>query len=234
MITTANKINRSIAIGLALTSVSIAISFLMGWTTLADYDTTNEIILRTLEILSVATSYSCTYLCVMQSRWNYPIGAASTALLTATFLLQNLYGSAALNAYLLPTLVYGWFRWGKDHSTRPVTFLINDGVGWMMVYAAGTLVVYLLTFNLITYLGGQLAFMDAALFVLSIVAQFMLDNKKIENWAVWIVVNVISVYVYYTSGLYLLALQFAFFLGNALWGAYEWYKTYAVENSRSV
>ena len=105
----------AVALGLAvvLTGTSYVLAFALGWIT--------EVNL--LEAFAVATSYACTYLCVRQRRVNYPIGALSTAAYCLLFWQQGLLASAALNAYLTPMLVYGWFRWRSDAETRPVTRL---------------------------------------------------------------------------------------------------------------
>ena len=78
---------------------------------------------------------------------------------------------------------------------------------------------------LIEHFGGNLGTLDAGLLVGSVFAQFLLDRKRIETWFVWIAVNVVSIYVYFDSGLYLLGLQFIAFLINAVWGYMEWKRT---------
>src|SRR5437868_360567 len=100
----------SIIIGLALTALSYGVGIWMDWIA----------VLNWLEVFAVFTSYVCTYLCVKERRFNYPIGAVSSAAYALLFLQSGLIASAILNAYLVPTLVYGWIRWGKDTRTRPV------------------------------------------------------------------------------------------------------------------
>ena len=172
-----------------------------------------------LEAFSVFTSYWCTFLCVFQSRWNYPIGAISVAALCLLFYQSNLLSSMALQVYLFPTLLYGWFRWRPDAITRPVTMVEYK---WMPVYAILTTVVGMVCMEVNTRLGGTNAAWDTAILVLSILAQFLLDNKKIENWGVWIVVDVISMFLYWEQGLKILAIQMGFFILNAIWGLFLW------------
>ena len=95
------------AIGLAIALVSYLIggsSYPFNW----------------LEALAVWTSYVCTYLCVRQRRSNYLWGIASTAMLVVVFWQAGLFGSALANLYLVPVVIYGWFRWNRDEITRPV------------------------------------------------------------------------------------------------------------------
>lgn len=208
------KLNvEAILLGAILTSASYLIGLHAGWIT--------EISL--LEVFSVFTSYWCTYLCVVQSRWNYPIGAISVAALCLLFYQNNLLSSMALQIYLFPTLLYGWFRWREDANTRPVTFV---QLKWYPAYIGLTAIVGEVCMYLNILLGGSNSFWDTSILVLSILAQFMLDNKKLENWAVWLVVDIISVCLYWNQDLKILAIQMGLFGLNALWGCYMWWKTY--------
>jgi nicotinamide mononucleotide transporter len=172
---------------------------------------------------AVFTSFMCTWLCVKQSRWNYPVGVISTILLAIVFLDQKLLGSAALNIYLIPTLIYGWFIWGKDEETKTVTRLDISRAFPVYILVAG--IVYGGAVFIIEKLGGELAGLDAMILFGSILAQFLLDRKKLETWFVWMIVNVISIYVYFNAGLYLLTLQFVYFLFNAILGYNKWKST---------
>jgi nicotinamide mononucleotide transporter len=143
--------------------------------------------------------------------------------LAIVFLDQKLLGSAALNIYLIPTLIYGWFIWGKDEETKPVTRL--DISRAFPIYILVTGIVYGGAVFIIEKLGGELAGLDAMILFGSILAQFLLDRKKLETWFVWMIVNVISIYVYFNAGLYLLTLQFVYFLFNAILGYNKWKST---------
>ena len=178
--------------------------------------------LNWLEIFSVWTSYSCTYLCVVQSRLNYVIGAISVAALGVLFWQQSLFGSMALQVYLFPIMLYGWWRWGPDDNTRPVSWLHWDW--WTAGYFGITAAALVVTVMTSKYFDGNFVWLDSAIFVLSILGQFLLDNKKWENWIVWIGVDVISVYEYWQQGLIVVAIQMGLFILNALWGMYEWQK----------
>jgi nicotinamide mononucleotide transporter len=101
----------SLWIAVALTGGSYLLAAALGWITAVNG----------LEAFAVFTSYACTWLCIRQRRFNYPIGALSTAAYCALFWQQGLVASAALNAYLTPSLLYGWIRWRADANTRPVS-----------------------------------------------------------------------------------------------------------------
>src|SRR5690554_6297833 len=103
---------QSIQIALAATGMSVFLSQFMGWITLTD--------LNWWEVAATFASFSCTWMCVKQTRWNYPMAIVSVLLLSYVFWSAGLLASAALNIYLIPTVIYGYFIWGQDKQTRPV------------------------------------------------------------------------------------------------------------------
>ena len=75
---------------------------------------------------------------------------------------------------------------------------------------------------------GALAWTDSVVLAGTLLAQFLLDNKKLENWIVWAVVNVFAIYTYATSGLPLVAFQYVFFLANTAYGYVSWRRSWRV------
>lgn len=216
----ARDIGLSIVVGLVLTALSYVAGVAFGWINGAD--------INPLEVFAVFTSYSCTFLCVKQRRINYPIGAISSAAYAYLFLQSGLLASAVLNAYLVPTLIYGWLRWRKDDNTRPVTHVQLKMVPiYLMVAGLG----YAGAAVLSSQLGGAMAWTDSIILAGTILAQFLLDNKKLENWMVWAVVNVFAIYTYATSGLPLVAFQYVFFLANTIYGYVTWNRSKHYEQS---
>lgn len=208
----AKNIIESIVLGIVLTGLSYGIGFLMGWIT----------VLNLLEVFAVFTSYSCTYLCVRERRINYPIGAASNAAYALLFYSFGLMGSSVVTAYLTFSLVYGWFRWNKDEETKPVSFVEAK---WWPVYLIATGLAFAGGFALYGALGAAVVWTDLAVMAGSILAQFLLDNKKQETWIVWAIVNVFAIYTYFKTGLFLVGVQYLFFLGNTVYGWVMWNKS---------
>ena len=202
----------SALVGVAATAISFAAARALG----------GSVDLGGLEAFAVFTSYSCTYLAVRQRRINYVVGMTSTAAYAVLFQRQDLYASMVLNLYLTPALIYGWFRWNRDSDTRPVTNLTWRS---LPIYAAVTGVFYAGAVLVIDSFDGQMARWDAVILIGSMLAQFLLDNKKLENWIVWAVVNVVAIYVYAQAELYLAAAQYVLFLLNTVYGYWCWKRT---------
>ncbi|QIG65785.1 nicotinamide mononucleotide transporter [Ochrobactrum phage vB_OspM_OC] len=201
----------SLALAVLLTGFSIVFAQNMGWMTAINW----------WEVAATFTSFSCTYMCVKQTRWNYPMAVLSTALLSYVFWKSGLYASMMLNLYLIPTVIYGYFIWGKDSETKPVQHVKGKSLYQYMFFTA---LAYLGALLINSYFGGSFAVLDSLGMIGTILAQFLLDRKKIETWFVWIGVNVVSVYVNFETGNYLIAIQFFLFLLNAVYGYSQWRK----------
>ena len=211
----------SLWVAALLTGTSYLVGFVLGWVSAVD----------PLEAFAVFTSYSCTYLCVKQRRFNYPIGALSTVAYCILFWRQGLYASMILNAYLTPTLIYGWIRWRADRETRPVTHL---ALKWIPAYGLVTAAAFGGAYALVRLAGGTFAVTDSIVLVGSILAQFLMDNKKLESWMVWLLVDVLAVWEYFSAGLAIAGLQYVFFLGNAVWALLVWRRSMLADRARAA
>lgn len=208
---TANII-QGLILGIVLTAGSYALGMGVGWITSLNW----------LEVFAVFTSYWCTFLCVVERRINYPIGAISTVAYCVLFYQSALMASMGINAFLSVYLIYGWLRWKSDNDTRPVTRMSRfDWFTHMSVAVIG----YLIVVGLATILGGTLAWTDSVIFAGTILAQFMMDNKKFENWFVWAGVNGFAIYTYFAAGLALVGFQYIFFFFNCFYGLYMWHQS---------
>ena len=204
----------ALVVAVFLTALSYLVGRIAGWLPSPDLWTG-------LEAFAVFTSYACTYMCVKESRFNYPIGAVSTATYSLLFFHYDLVASAILNAYLTPALIYGWFRWRSDNETRHVQHV---ALKWVPVYILVTGFAYIGALVVARALGGDLAITDSLILIGTMLAQFLLDNKKIETWLVWITVNIAAIYTYFNADLHLAGFQYIFFLLNAFLGYYIWKK----------
>lgn len=195
-------------VGLFLTAVSIFIPTLFGV----------DVKINQWEIAAAVTSYACTILFMLQMRVGYLVGVASTALWCIFFASIGMMALSIFNGVLVLSLIYGFFRWGADSTSLPVSrvdtlksflnyslFAITVGIGFAVVV-------------------GVASPIDLVLASLSATAQLMLDNKKIENWMVWIIVNIASIVYFAYAGFVVSAIQYVFFLSNASFALYKWNK----------
>lgn len=208
-------------IAVLTTAISFLIGTSLGWITQLNW----------FEVGATALNYASFYLSVKRRRWFYMIGAAASALFIVTYLQANLLASAFLSAYLAIALFVGFSMWGKDSKPKLQVEHIKPKL--IPLYLLVTAAAYGGAVLGVSLLGGTFAFWDSAILVFTLLAQFMLDRKKLENWWVWIIgVNLAGTVLYFTSGLYFAAIQQLVFGIASVWGWYEWQKEYNRQKSK--
>jgi nicotinamide mononucleotide transporter len=176
-----------------------------------------------LELMSFLLSVATVWLNIRQSHWAWLFAIISSAAYGLVFYGSRLYGDMGLQLVFITVSFWGWYQWlhGDDtHDQLPVTSLDARG-RWIAVagWAAGFL---LLAWFLKTYTDTDVPHSDGFLTAGSLVGQLLLSRKKIENWHVWIIVDVLYVALYLHKHLILTAILYAVFVGMAVAGLRAW------------
>jgi nicotinamide mononucleotide transporter len=174
------------------------------------------------EALGFVTGAACVYLVVRQNVWNFPIGIANNIFLLILFVNAKLYGEAGLQLVYAALGFQGWYYWlygGQGRKAAQITqasprLLIAAGV--FVGVGASVMVLALRA------AGGAAPVMDAFTTALSLAAQYLLNRKTVENWLLWIVVDIVSVWLYISRGLQLTAVLYFIFLCLCVAGFLSW------------
>ena len=175
------------------------------------------------EVFGFLTGASCVALLVRQNIWNWPLGIANNLTFIVLFNRTGLYADVGLQVFYIAISVYGWWHWlhgGRDHGALTVS-RVRPGTALLL---AGTVACTtgLLTFILRRYTNSTVPVLDSLITSLSLVAQFMMTRKWVENWPVWILANCISVGLLIFKGLYVTSLLYVVYQGLCLMGWREW------------
>ena len=152
-------------------------------------------------------------LVVRRSVWNYPFGLIMVALYFFVFFGARLYSDALLQIFFFVVQLYGWVNWVKARTAAgevPVGRLTEgERLGWIL----GTLLASLIWgLGMARFTDAAAPIVDAFIAGFSISAQILMARRKIENWILWIMVDVVAIALYFfrdlrpTSALYLLFL----------------------------
>lgn len=180
------------------------------------------------EIAGVVTGIVAVWATTREKVWCWPVGIVSVLLFVVVFYRARLYGAMGLQVVYVFLAAYGWYAWargGDDHGALRVSrasltaLAASCGAG-----AAATLA---LAFWLGTHTDEALPLADAATTAFSLVAQWMQTRKLIENWWIWLVVDVVYVGMNLAQALYWTAGLYAVYCGLALAGLVEWRKSLA-------
>ena len=175
-----------------------------------------------LEAVSFATGAVAVWLVVKENIWNFPIGMVNTAGYSVVFFQARLYGDASLNVLYCVLGVIGWYLWLHGGEQRTALRVGGAGATELGLVAVSVALGTLLLWKTLHFVGGSASFWDAATTSLSLGAQWLLNRKKVENWHIWILADVIYVPLYVSRGLNLTALLYAVFLVMAVVGLFRW------------
>jgi nicotinamide mononucleotide transporter len=181
-----------------------------------------------LEVVAVAITLVSVWLTVRQNIWCWPTGIVSVALYALVFREAKLYADMGLQAVYAALSVYGWWEWlhGGAGGTR-LSVSRGSKKTHLAAAAAGALFAAGLGLLLARTTDASLPFADSALTSFSLVAQWLMTRKLLENWLVWIAVDVLYVGLFCYKSLYLTAGLYAVFLGLAVVGFREWRRSLA-------
>jgi len=188
-----------------------------------------------IETLATITGILCVFLQTREDARAWPFGLIAVCLLSYIFFKGKLYSSALLNIIFIGLNLFGWWNWSrkdKEENVVKITNLLPSEIGiWTVITLAGTLAWgYFMASNTdAAYVYG-----DAFAIIASLVASYLLAQKKIENWLLWIIINVISIAIYYLQGLYQPAFLYTVYLGLGIKGFIDWRKTIELENQATT
>lgn len=176
-----------------------------------------------LEIIAVALGIANVGLLVRRSIWNYPFGMAMVALYLVIFWEARLYGEAVLQVFFFVVQGWGWWLWARAGGLAQMVRV--EWMGWRARAVALALVAGSslgVGWAMARFTDAALPFADATIAGASVVAQVLLALRRVENWALWIAIDVLSVWVYVARELYLTAGLYVVFLGLAIAGLVAW------------
>ncbi|MDC9591095.1 nicotinamide riboside transporter PnuC [Xenorhabdus sp. XENO-10] len=203
-----------------------------------------------IEAIGTMAGLLCIWLASQEKIINYLFGLINVSLFAVIFFQIQLYASLILQIFFFAANIYGWYAWSRVNGQKQIELKIR----WLnpkqmaIVAAISILAILIMTFN-IDQIFGYMAkmvvlalqgmgsnitmpelqpdafpFWDSVMTVLSIVAMILMTRKHVENWLIWVIINVISVVIYYHQGVLAMSLQYIILTGIALNGARIWIK----------
>lgn len=176
-----------------------------------------------LEWLATILGIACVGLAAVRSVWTFPTGIASVTLLGLVVFEARLYSDAALQAFFVAANIYGWAQWRRARGqlgevavammstasrVRWTFATVLAGAGWALIMQRFT--------------DASYPWWDAAIAAASVAAQLLMARRRIENWWVWIAVDLASIPLYLAKGLHLFAGLYLVYLVLAIAGLVSW------------
>lgn len=212
-----------------------------------------------IEAVGTIAGLLCILLASFEKTINYLFGLINVTLFAVIFFQIQLYANLLLQVFFFGANIYGWYAWSRVLNAQEAELKIR----WLSLPKALTtlvisvLAIIFLTFNidaafgrlatwaveLLNLFGANLTlptldpdafpFWDSTMTVLSVVAMILMTRKYVENWLLWVVINVISIVIFFIQGVYAMSLEYLILLGIALNGSRLWIKS-AKENGSTA
>jgi nicotinamide mononucleotide transporter len=174
------------------------------------------------ELLGFVTGAASVWLTVLARISNFPVGIANSAFFLVLFASARLFADSGLQVVYIVLGFAGWWQWLHGGPERARLTVARSGwplLAWCVVFVA------LATWGLTVLLGAAhdvAPFWDALTTAVSLSAQFLLNCKKIENWAFWIAADVVYIPLYVVKRLDLTAIVYVLFLALCVAGVRAW------------
>lgn len=197
-----------------------------------------------LELWATITGLICVIGARMNKVWNYPFSLVNCLGFVAIFYQIQLYSDLLLNAYFIGMSLYGWYIWTRKDGMGQDAYKIR----YMNLLYAGVMVLgiaastFLLGSNIdaiFTFMGSFVAgvlgteythypasypFWDAFTTSASLAAMYLMARRYVESWALWTIVNIVCVVLYFHKGVIAMSAEYLVFLANSAYGLYQWNK----------
>ncbi len=179
-----------------------------------------------LELVAVAFGLVSVYLSARERIASWPTAIVNVAIFFFLFWKAKLYADAVLQLIYLALSFYGWYEWMYGGARRsPLRVSRALRVHWMVLVPLFLVAGVGLGAMLDRYTDSPLPYFDALLTSASLVAQWMMTRKLLENWIIWILADLVYVPVFIQRGLPFTALQYAVFLVLAGMGWVGWHRS---------
>jgi nicotinamide mononucleotide transporter len=185
-----------------------------------------------LEFLATISGLICVWLAAKNNILTWPIGIINIVTSFIIYYQVALYSDVFLQVYFFVTAIYGWYFWNQQKTIiKKISQLtLKSKIACTSIIIITTLILgYGMSqihfyFPKLFPVPAAYPYADTLVAVASIVANFLMAKRILENWVLWIFVDLLACYLYYTKGIKFIALEYVVFTALAAYGLYAWMK----------
>lgn len=178
---------------------------------------------RAIEVAAVLLGLANIFLLVRRSVWNYPFGLAMVSLYAWIFFESKLYSDAGLQVFFFAIQIYGWLNWLRARDAQGRVVVQRLGRARALAFAgAATLGAAGIGLAMDRLTDAAAPYWDASIASLSIAAQILMAERRLENWIVWIAVDILAIGLFWSRGLHPTAALYGVFLVMSVVGLFTW------------
>lgn len=195
-----------------------------------------------LEFFGTLSGAIAVFLSAKANVWSWPLGIINVVLFFFLFYQVQLYPDMFLQVFFFITNLIGWWRWknpnqneeDKKQELKISTIPIASWIIFSLIGLVGTILFGQLAKNLndlfpiLFNKPSAFPYADSFVTVMSIVATYLMVQKKMECWLIWILVDAIACYLYFSKGIKFVGIEYVVFCFLAAFGFWNWRREYKV------
>ncbi len=183
-----------------------------------------------LEIIGAILNLIFVVLLLRQNIWCWAFGIAGSFVSVALFIDAKLYSESILYTFYVGIGVYGWLHWqGKDNSGIPI--IIWNGLRHLKTILLGVMLSYGLGYYFSHFTDAKSPFLDATSTIFSFIASYLEAQKVLSAWLYWVVLNIVSIGLYYSRDLNIYAAYSVVLTILSVVGFIKWRNAFAEQKS---
>ena len=178
---------------------------------------------RSIIIESIAVLFSILYviLAVKENIWCWGAALISVSLYIYICFSAQLYPETGLQVFYFIMAIIGYYMWNKQNKEEIKEW---SEIKHLLIILSGAILTFFMGFYFSTYTNSKMPIIDSFTTVFSIIATYMVIKKVLGNWLYWIVIDAVSVYLYFNRDLHLTSLLFIAYTIIAIFGYFSWMK----------
>jgi len=178
-----------------------------------------------LEVVAVVFGILSVWFARKENIWVYPTGIINVLIYVYLCFFAGLYADMGINAFYFVMSVYGWYNWSrKDAESHHVPISKLSLFQWIISILLIAVAFALIYYILLKYTDSTVPLFDSFTTSLFIAGMWLMAIKKIENWLLWILGDLLVIPLFAMKGLVFTSVQYIVFLVLAVMGYIEWRK----------
>jgi nicotinamide mononucleotide transporter len=181
-----------------------------------------------LEVTAIVFGLLSVWFAKKDNIWVFPTGIINTIIYTYLLWKWSLLGDMMINFYYAVMSIYGWYHWTRkkgDVAAFPISTMSLPEKKWSLAIFLLTVVFVVAVYTFFGKFTHWTSYVDTLVTGIFFVGMWLMARRKIENWILWIVGDIISIPMYFTKGLTFTSIQYLIFTIIAIYGYLEWKRT---------
>ncbi len=177
------------------------------------------------ELWAVITGVVYILLAARENIWCWLFGIISSGLSIYVFFFSKLYAESILYFYYILAGFYGWYKWNqKTETSEHFPISLWKRKDHILAIVSGIALALLLAWILRQFTDAQMPIVDAHTTIFSFIATYMTAKKVLETWLYWIVIDAVSIWLYWSRDLYLYSILMLVYTIMAIYAFFHWWK----------